>query len=98
MFVSVTSVTGDGDVAETARMAGESMLGWLRDFDGYRGLLIFADAELGEVRVMSFWDTLEDANRSERGRTQVRDRMLVTTNAELESVNLYEVVLEDRVE
>ena len=48
MYASLTTVRGGGpDVSVTARMAAESMLTWLRDFDGYKGLLVFADPESG---------------------------------------------------
>jgi hypothetical protein len=97
VFASLTSIKGgDSDVAETARMAAEAMLPWLREFDGYCGLLMLADPETGRVQVLSMWESKEAADRSERGRTQVRESMVETTRAEIESVDLYHVVLEDR--
>jgi hypothetical protein len=96
MFASVTSVRGGGpDVAETARMAAESMLTWLRQFDGYEGLLILADPETGTARIASFWESKEAADRSAFGRTQVREKMVASAGVELERVELLEVVLTD---
>jgi hypothetical protein len=77
-------------------MAGESMLGWLRDFDGYRGLLVMGDGESGRAFIVTLWDSRENAERSARGRSQVRESMIAAAGAELESVELMEVVLEDR--
>ena len=37
-------------------MAAESMLAWLRQFDGYRGLLVFADPGAGKAWIVTFWD------------------------------------------
>ena len=92
----MTSVRGPGeDAANTARLAGESMLSWLRDFEGYRGLLILADQEAGVVRILTLWETREAAEASEHSRRQVRERMVATANAEIESVDLYEAVFED---
>ena len=92
----MTSVRGPGeDAATTAKLAGEAMLSWLRDFDGYRGLLILADKEAGIVRVLTLWETREAAEQSEHSRRQVRERMVATANAVTESVDLYEVVFED---
>lgn len=94
-----TTVQGDGaQVVETARMAGESMLTWLREFDGYQGLVILADPESGTARFMTKWDSRDAVQRSEPGRGQVRDTMIAAAGAELKSVELFEVVLDDRVD
>ncbi len=97
MFVSLTTVRGgDAAVGETARMAAESMLGWLRQFDGYKGIVVLADGDSGSARIMTFWETREDADRSARGRTQVRESMVAAAGVQLESVELYELILDDR--
>lgn len=85
------------DVANTARLAAESMVAWLREFDGYRGLLVFADPETGTARIMTLWESTEDLERSARGRGQVRESMVAAAGAEIESVERYELVLDDRV-
>jgi hypothetical protein len=97
VHASLTTVRGAGrDVAETARLAAESMLTWLRDFDGYRGLLVFADPGSGRARIMTLWESSEDLERSARGRAQVRESMVAAAGAEIESVEVYELVLDDR--
>ena len=97
MFVSVTTVGGGGpDVADKARMAGESMLPWLQAFEGYAGLTILADRESGRARIVTFWDSREAVERSERGRKQVRESMVSAAKATIERVELFELVLEDR--
>jgi heme-degrading monooxygenase HmoA len=96
--MSLTTVRNGGpDVAATARIAAESMLAWLREFDGYRGLVVTADPETQSALIFSLWETREDAERSAKGRAQVRDSMVSAAGAELESVELFEVVLADRV-
>jgi hypothetical protein len=72
------------------------MLTWLREFEGYRGLLVFADPQTGTARIMTLWASGEDLERSERGRTQVRESMVAAAGAEIESVERYELVLDDR--
>jgi hypothetical protein len=97
VFVSVTTVSGGGaDVADKARMAGESMLSWLQAFEGYAGLTILADPESGRARIVTFWDSREAVERSERGRKQVRESMVAAAKATIDSVELFELVLEDR--
>lgn len=97
MHASLTTVRDAGPgVADTARLAAESMLTWLREFEGYRGLLVFADPQTGTARIMTLWDSSDDLERSERGRTQVRESMVAAAGAEIESVERYELVLDDR--
>ena len=92
MHASLTTVRGAGpDVSATAGMAAESMLTWLREFDGYRGLLVLGDPETGNARIVSFWDSLDALERSERSRREVRESMVATAGAELESVDRYEL-------
>ena len=92
-----TTVRGDGStVVDTARMAGESMLTWLREFDGYQGLVIIADPESGTAQFMTKWDSKDAVQRSEPGRSQVRDSMIAAAGAELHSVQVFEVVMDDR--
>ena len=92
VYASLTTVRGAGlDVSATAGMAAESMLAWLREFDGYRGLTVLADPESGKARIVTFWDDLEALERSERSRQEVRERMIATAGAELESVERYEL-------
>ena len=98
MYASLTTVRGGGpDVGVTARMAAESMLTWLRDFDGYKGLLVLADPESGTARIMTLWASEEALERSERGRAEVRHSMISAAGAQLESVERYELVADDRV-
>lgn len=78
-------------------MAADSMLAWLREFDGYRGLYVFADAEAGSARIMTLWESREAAERSAWSRSQVRDSMIEAAGVRLDGVELLEVVLEDLV-
>ena len=94
MYASLTSVRGAGpEVNTTARMAAESMLTWLREFEGYRGLLILGDPETGKARIVSFWDSLEALERSDKSRREVRESLVAVAGAELESVVPYELFL-----
>jgi heme-degrading monooxygenase HmoA len=87
---------GGADATHTARMAGESMLAWLREFEGYEGLTILSEPGTGNVVIVTYWESEEAAARSARGRSQVRDSMVAAAGAEVESVQLLEVVLDDR--
>ena len=94
MYASLTTVRGAGpEVSSIARMAAESMFSWLREFEGYRGLLVLGDPETGNARIISFWDSLEALDRSEKGRREVRESMIAAAGAQLESVVRYQLFL-----
>jgi hypothetical protein len=94
VHASLTTVRGaGGEVVATARMAAESMLTWLREFDGYRGLLILGDSGSGRARIITFWDSVEALDRSDKSRREVRESMVSAASAQLESVDRYELFL-----
>ena len=94
--MSLTTIRDGGpDVAQKAQMAAESMLTWLQEFEGYRGVLVAADPASETARIFTLWDSREAAERSARGRTQVRETMTEAAGARIESVELLEVMLED---
>jgi heme-degrading monooxygenase HmoA len=95
VHASLTTVRGAGpEASATAGMAAESMLSWLREFEGYRGLLVLADPQTGNARIVTFWDDPEAIERSERGRREVRESMIAAAGARLESVDRYELFLD----
>ena len=47
------------NLADSARLAGESMEEWLRGFEGYAGLLILTNEDESRARVMTFWTSRE---------------------------------------
>jgi hypothetical protein len=79
------------DMADVARMAGEAMEGWLRDYEGYRGLIVFTDEEGQRARVMTLWDTADAEQRARVSRGEMRDRMAATTGMTVEGMEIYEV-------
>ena len=86
----MTTVRGPRDrVEEVARLAGEAMLTWLRDFDGYRGLLVLADEATGVARVVTFWDSADAEARSRPGRLGIRDKLTATVGFEIVSTEPY---------
>jgi heme-degrading monooxygenase HmoA len=92
VYASLTTVRGGGtDVSATAGMAAESMLSWLREFDGYRGLVVLGDPSTGNARIVTFWDSLEAVERSDKSRREVRESMIAAAGAQLESVERYEL-------
>lgn len=80
------------DLADAARIVGESMEGWLRGFEGYAGLLILTNDETKLARVITFWASREALEESDPGRANVRATMAQRIGVRIESVEAYELV------
>ena len=79
------------DMAAVATMAGESMVEWLRDLEGFEGLLMLSNDETGVTHVISFWEGAEIAERSRVARLKLRDRITSTVSVEVQETEPYQV-------
>jgi heme-degrading monooxygenase HmoA len=96
VFVSLTTTKGSPDEPlEIATMAGEEMLPWLRQIDGFRGLLMLSDEAAGTTLVLSFWESREVAEHHRVAREAFRDRITSAVNVEVLDVSGYEVTFAD---
>jgi hypothetical protein len=81
-----------------AEMAGESIEGWLKEYEGYRGLLVFSDNESGRSRVITLWDSHEHEQRARVSRAAMRDQLATTIGYTVEAFEVYDVPVFDVVE
>jgi heme-degrading monooxygenase HmoA len=78
-------------------MAGEAVESWLRDYDGYRGLMVFTDEEGQRSIVITLWNTPEDEARSRVSRAAMRDQVVAHAGMSVEAFEVYEVPVCDVV-
>ena len=78
-------------MADYAAMAREAVEGWLREYDGYRGLLVFTDEDGQRARIITLWESADAEARSRQGRRAMRDRVAATAGMVVEGVELYDV-------
>jgi hypothetical protein len=90
VYASLTTTRGEADSA-VAVMAGETMLKWLGDIDGFEGLLMLQD-DMGTTQVLSFWRDRETAERHLDARMRLRDSITATVEVEVEATAHYDVV------
>lgn len=92
VHVSVTR-TRDllGQPVEFATMAGEEMLRWLEQIDGFEGLLMLSNEEDGTTLVLSFWQSAEVAEQHQAARMRLRDRVTATVNVEVEETTGFQL-------
>jgi hypothetical protein len=96
MHASMTTTKGTGeDMLAVAAMAGETMVEWLRDIEGFEGLLMLSNDETGTTHVISFWESKEIADRSRVARLKLRDRITSTVDVEVQETEPYEVAFAD---
>jgi hypothetical protein len=98
-YASMVTVSGAQEEFDNiAAMAGESLLPWIRQFEGYKGFLVFADAEAGIAHFMTLWETREALEKSAHSRKQVREQLAKTASAEILSAGAYSVIVADRID
>ena len=92
MFATVTRTKGALDMPlEVATFAGEEMLPWLRQIDGFEGLLVLSSETDGTTLVISFWADREVAEKHEAARAEFRAKITSTVGVSVEDVSNYEL-------
>ena len=93
MYATLTTTLGDvtDDMRGVASIAGEAMEQWLREIEGFEGLVMLSDPSSGTTHVITFWESREVAERHEVARMQLRDRITATVSVEVEKTQSYDV-------
>ena len=78
-------------LSELARMATESVELWLREYEGYRGLVVLTEEAAQRSRVITFWETSEAEEKARRSRGSMRDQIAATTGMEVVDFGVFEV-------
>jgi hypothetical protein len=89
VYVALTSANTGDQPSENATIVAEEMYRWLRETEGFEGLL-FLSRE-GTTLGLTFWESREIAERHQASRMQFRDRMLSTAGVEIGETVDYEV-------
>jgi hypothetical protein len=76
---------------EVATIAGEEMLPWLQQMEGFEGLLMLSNEENGGTLVLAFWKSRELAEKHRAARMEFRDRITSTVDVQVEETVGYEV-------
>src|SRR4029078_4967966 len=71
------------------------MLPWLREIDGFNGLLMLSDEHHGRTLVVTFWESRELADAHLAARAEFRDRFTSTVDVRVEDVSDYELMFAD---
>ena len=92
MHVSVTRTKGSPDQSpDLATIAGEEMLPWLSQIEGFEGLLMLSDDATATTLAISFWRDREVAERHQPARREFRERVTAAVNVSIESIESFEL-------
>ena len=92
MYATMTTTRGSTeDMAGIAEMVGETMVEWLRDIEGFGGLLMLSDAGTGTTHVIALWESEELAERHHAARMRLRDNVTATVGVEVLETVPYDV-------
>jgi heme-degrading monooxygenase HmoA len=96
MVAAMSTITGPADgMAQIARMAQETLDGWLRQYEGYQGLLVFTDEENHRARVITLWRSPQDEVRARQSRGAMRDQVAAMAGMVVEGLEVYDAPVVD---
>jgi hypothetical protein len=89
----VTRSTGANqeDMNQIAVMVGETMVSWLADIEGFKGLLMLTDEATGTVDVIALWESKEIAEHHRVARAKLRERVTTTVDVHIEETVGFDV-------
>ena len=94
MVAAMATVAGPAPgLAELSRMASESVEGWLRGYEGYRGLVVLTDEEGQRSQVITLWETHEAEADARAARGAMRDQIAAMAGMEVVDFGVYEVAV-----
>ena len=92
MIAAMATLTGPNpELADVARMARDEIEGWLRGYDGFRGLIILTDQDGGRARVITLWENAEAEASTRQARGTMREKVADVAGMQSEAMELYEV-------
>jgi heme-degrading monooxygenase HmoA len=89
VFVSVTTVDSRDRLVGEATLVGEEMETWLREVEGFEGLMIFFKE--GTTLGITFWESEEAAQRARALRLQFLERITAMVEVKIETIDEYEL-------
>jgi hypothetical protein len=89
VHVSLTRVKTSDQPIANATIVAEEMLRWLREIEGFEGLLMISRE--GTTLGLTFWESPEVAERHRVARMEFLNRMTSVANVQVEETADYEV-------
>ena len=91
MVAAMATLSGPAASLAAITEASGDVGSWLRQYNGYRGVFVFADESETTSRVITLWDTAEDELAARQARGAMRDQLMAMAGLEVVSFDVYEV-------
>jgi hypothetical protein len=93
MVAAMSTLRGPvAELADISQLAGENVGPWLREYEGYRGTLVFTDPDAETARLITLWESAEDEERARASRGAMRDQLAATAGMEVVDFAVFDVV------
>ncbi len=94
MFARMNTLEGSPDRLDDAlRNVREQVLPQLHQQDGFKGLMLLANYQSGELQLMSLWESAQAMRASEEEADRLRADVAEAGDQEIARVERYDVVL-----
>jgi hypothetical protein len=91
MVAAMATVSGPAARLAALTDVSEDVGGWLRAYNGYRGVFVFLDEDEKTSRVITLWETAEDELAARQARGAMRDQLMAMAGLEVVSFAVYHV-------
>ncbi len=91
MVAAMATVSGPAASLAALTNLSDDVGGWLREYNGYRGVFVFADEGEKTSRVITLWETAQDEVAARMARGAMRDQLMAMAGLEVVSFDVYEV-------
>jgi hypothetical protein len=89
VFVSVTTVDSKGRPIEEATLVGQEMEGWLRQVEGFEGMMILHTD--GTTIGITFWESAEAAERQRTLRVEFLERITSVVEVDIRDFSEFQL-------
>ena len=98
MVAAMSTLSGPvSALADISRLAGDNVGPWLREYEGYRGTLVFTNEETQTAQLITLWNAPADEERARASRGAMRDQLAATAGMEVVGFEVFEVVAHELV-
>lgn len=91
MVAAMATISGPAESLAAITQLSDDVGGWLRQYNGYRGVFVFLDEREETSRVITLWETPEDERAAREARGAMRDRLMEMAGLEVVSFEVYDV-------
>ena len=87
----MATVSGPAESLAALTQLSDDVGGWLRQYNGYRGVFVLLDENEETSRLITLWETPADERAAREARGAMRDQLMEIAGLDVVSFAVYEV-------